>query len=204
MKNKPAEPLGTDLMRRLIRHTVLAVAVVCGLAPSAYPVTLHDIVALTNAGLSDDIIVALLEADPTIFSLDAQKLMELRGQGVSERVLIEMLRSGRQTVPAPIEPVPVAADPPVSYPQQQAPQVVIIDHQEPSAGPFYVPFPIFVPTVRTFQAPRSHATVEGQLGFGRFINDGTRREPPVPPQEPVYWGWGGKRRPDTWAEERKN
>jgi hypothetical protein len=190
-------------MRSRPRHFVVTLALVCVLAPPAQAVTLHDIVALTKAGLSDDIIIALLEADPTIFSLDAQKLMELRNEGVSERVLIEMLRSGREPLPLAVEIAAPAAEPAVADPAMQPPQVVVIDHQQPA--PLYVPYPVFVATGAPVARPRVGPPTEGKLGFGRFINDGTRREPAATTHEakPVYWGWGGKRRPDTWPEDRK-
>jgi hypothetical protein len=200
-------------MRTRLQRIVLALVLVLATAPGAYAVTIHDIVALTKAGLSDDIILALLEADPTIFSIDAAKLMELRRDGVSERVLIAMLKSGREpAAPPPVEPAAVADPALAPDPVQQAPQVVIIEH-EPQTIEYVVPYPVYYPTFRTFPPSRTHKAGEGERGFGRFvndgsarfINDGTRHERVANPHEssakPVYWGWGGQRRPDTWNEE---
>jgi hypothetical protein len=91
---------------------------------------------------------------------------------------------------------------------------VIIEH-EASPVEYVVPYPVYYPTYRTFPPSRLHTADKGGLGFGRFvndgsarfINDGTRHEQVTNPHDsntkPVYWGWGGQRRPDTWPDDDK-
>jgi hypothetical protein len=187
-------------------------AVLCAFAVSAAAaeaVTIRDIVELTRAGLGDDVIVALIEVDGTIFSLDADKLVDLRAQGVSERVLVAMIRSGRPSKPADSPAAETAAvSPPEPVYVPPPPQVVVIEHRDaPAAQPVYVPVPVYVavpqvPTYRVKLPAHSALAVRSGGSFGRFINDGWRPEPTVvvEPPKKVYWGWGGKRRPDTWKE----
>jgi hypothetical protein len=184
-------------MRRALFGLVLMVLLA---APRVEAVTVRDIVELSKAGVGDDVLVALIEVSDRIFTLDASKLRELKESGVSERVMVAMLRSGR-TPPAaavvpgytPVQPAPAWEAPaPVVYPPAQ---VVVIDH---TPQPVYVP--VFVGTTPRKIEQRRTVTVTEQIRPGRFINDGFRLvEVPVQkPAEPVYWGFGGKRRPDTW------
>jgi hypothetical protein len=167
-------------MTRCLRPAILALVVffTVTVRPAA-AVTIRDIVELTRAGLSDDIIIALLEADPTIFSLDAAKLLELRSEGVSERVLIEMLRSGRSpqaaTQAAPEPPPPI--QPAVTDPPPPAPPVVVIEHYEaPRPEAAYVAYPYFVPVFTPGftrpHRPLKRGFVTESRSFGRFMNDG--------------------------------
>ena len=56
-------------------------------------VSVRDIVELSRAGLGDEVILALIDIDPVQYDLDAQRVLELKDAGVSERVLAAMLRS---------------------------------------------------------------------------------------------------------------
>jgi hypothetical protein len=142
-------------------------------------VSARDIVELSKAGLAEEVIIALIEVESTIFSLDAATLVDLKQEGVSERVLIAMLRSGR----GPDQGLP-AADAPV-IDQGVAPKVIILGAQEEPKPPepppiVYYPEPYPVPVyvhvpVPVARAPRRHkAVIKDPAGFGRFINDGWR------------------------------
>lgn len=152
--------------------------------------TLRDIVDLSKAGLGDEVLLALLEVDPTVFSIDTATLKWLKESGVSQKVIIAMIRSGR-TPPPPL-PEPIAA--PEPEPVQQPPQVVVIDHREPEVREVIVP--VYVPVVRHVRG--SDRSFSGQLSptQTRFIPTTGLSAPPPPP--PVYWGSGGKLRPDAW------
>src|SRR5262245_36783100 len=69
---------------------------------AASAVTLQDVVALSHAGVPDTVMTALIDADHTVFTLDAAQLLELRAAGVSETVLLKMLRSRQEFEPQPI------------------------------------------------------------------------------------------------------
>jgi hypothetical protein len=166
-------------MRRLF---LLAVVPLISLLPApATALTVRDVVELTRAGLGDEILLALIDVDPSVFPIDTATLKKLKDAGVSERVILAMVRSARLPVPAP-EPIAVAVAEPAPAPQ---PQVVVIEHHEPPqvrevpvAVPVYIPVP----------------TRSGHERAGDRDDDGSRHKP----AEPVYWGFGGKLRPDAW------
>jgi hypothetical protein len=66
------------------------------LAPTAaFAVTLDQIVALSKAGVSETVILALIDRDKTVFSIEPDQLSKLQRDGVSEPVILAMLKSGR-------------------------------------------------------------------------------------------------------------
>ena len=168
--------------------TVVALLLLASVRVEA--VSVRDIIELSRAGLSDEVLVALIEVDDTPFSLDARRLLELRAAGVSDRVLLAMLRSGRVKSPEPAAVHPVA---PVVTP---APPVVVVveDRRTPQPRPYpvLIPVPVGVPLVGSRHVSRRSRVIP----FGREVA-GQRSH------KPVYWGWGGTRRPDTWAEPRR-
>jgi hypothetical protein len=155
---------------------VVAAACVFGAAVPALAVSERDLVALAQAGLSDDVLIALVEADDTVFPLDAPRILELRDQGLSERVILAMLKNGRRTprtappqaASAALEPLaPEPANDPVLVEQTAPPPAVV---QEPSV--------VIVPWVPIVTGPivgrpsKAHTLPPSFRGFGRFINDG--------------------------------
>jgi hypothetical protein len=153
-------------------------------ASRAEAVTIRDIIALSNAGLSDEILSAVIDADRTIFTLDAEQILELRRAGVSDAVLLKMVRSRREfDAPPPLPPTTTEA-----VADEIGPQVVIIGgdsrKDEPHAdhrgaygvfdGPYYfVPFPLWgTGSHRSPRAPAAPFISPEQRGFGRFMNDG--------------------------------
>ena len=61
----------------------------------ASAVTVDQIVALSKAGVTDAVILALIERDHTILAIEPDQLVALKRDGVSEAVIIAMLKSGR-------------------------------------------------------------------------------------------------------------
>jgi hypothetical protein len=75
----------------------LLFAVVLTLIPMpARAVTADQIVALAHAGVTDAVILALIDRDKTIFAIDPEQLVALQAQGLSEPVILAMLKSGRE------------------------------------------------------------------------------------------------------------
>lgn len=66
------------------------------LSTTASAVTLQEIVALSKAGVSSQVILTLLERDGTVFNLTSDQIAQLKVDGVSEVVLVAMLRSAAQ------------------------------------------------------------------------------------------------------------
>jgi hypothetical protein len=187
------------------------VVLVSLIATPVAAVTIRDIVDLARAGMSDEVILALIEADGTVFTLGSKDLVELKEAGVSQTVLVAMLRSGRSAPRSSLEPrepaEPAFDDPAATV----GPAVVIIGRSpEPVAAavPVYIPVPIFgtSPALPFHRAGRAESVLD-RPGFGRFINDGwyepriNHRAPG--PARPVYWGWDGKLRPDAWGQPQK-
>jgi len=182
----------------------LLVLMLAGSVCRADALTIRDVIELTKAGISDEVLLALIDVDGGVYANDAATLKALKEAGVSERVMVALVRSGRERrlpdpPPAPMEPAP---EPP--------PPVVVIEHHEPDARQVVVPVPVYVP-VYTSRSPRRHrATVETtavpsfQPGYVPSFQSGLPavRPDPQPKAEPVYWGFGGKLRPDAWGQPR--
>lgn len=147
-------------------------------AVGAQTLTTRDIVTLNKAGLGEEVLVALIEVHRSVFPVDGDTLKMLKDAGVPQNVIVAMVRSGRD-IPQP-DPLTEPQEPVVTRPAATPPQVVVIEHQSEDRGvrevAVPVAFPVYVP-VRVHR-PRS---VE-----------------PIRQVEPVFWGFGGKLRPDAW------
>jgi hypothetical protein len=174
-------------MRSVVR---LVAVLLLTLAPAgASALTVRDVIELTRAGLGDEILLALIDVDPSVFPIDSATLKRLKEAGVSERVIIAMIRSARLPVVTP-EPVPVEA--PASAPE---PQVVVIEHHEPpQVREVQVPVavPVYIPVATRGHHGSGHDRSGSDHGDDSAHRDREKRS------EPVYWGTSGKLRPDAW------
>lgn len=165
-------------MRHLLRlsiATLFALTVSAGSASAA--TTAAQLIELSRAGLSDDILVALIQTDGSIFQLTAAEILALHKAGLSDKVILAMAETAKKIQPAP---TPQAASdaaesrpapPPVVNVTQHVTQTVEQPRQRPDY-PYYS-VPVYLPT-------------------------------PVAPrvEPPVYWGFGGQRRPDSWDDKK--
>jgi hypothetical protein len=189
-------------MRHLLGFA-LAAALIPALSAAQTPqnVSADDLVKLSAAGLNDDILIALIESDRAVFRLTADDVLSLRDRGLSQRVILAMLQTAKaspraaSTAAAPIEPAPLDIDravvalPPAEQIEPPPPVVVNVTQQveqhvdapqeRPYSSPAFVTYPVAVPV---FVAPR-------------------RPHAPDRKPDPVYWGFGGQRRPDTWKKK---
>jgi hypothetical protein len=184
-----------------MRRIALLVLPLMTLFPlSASALTVRDVVELTRAGLGEDILLALIEVDPSVFPIDTETLKMLKEAGVSQRVIVAMIRSGR-TQPPPVEPAPVI----VQETRAPEPQVVVIDHQDaqvrevPVAVPVYVPVPVSSRRVHVSDhtTVRTPDPVDADLRR-QVRGDDIGREERSRQSQPVYWG--GQLRPDAWGQ----
>jgi hypothetical protein len=74
---------------------VLCTAFVASFGVPASAVTRAEIVRLAKSGVSDVVILAVIDRDKTIFALTPDDLVALQGEGVSQAVVLAMLKSGR-------------------------------------------------------------------------------------------------------------
>src|SRR5262245_45093551 len=127
------------MFRRVLFACVTVLAVSAGRAEA---VSLRDIIELSKAGVSDSVLLALIEVDRTVFTIDTATIKKLKESGVSDPVIIAMIRSGREPEPPPAPPVFEPQDPPAP----PEPKVVVIDHHDaPAPYPVPVAVPVYVP-----------------------------------------------------------
>ena len=189
-------------MRRFVPVLALSASVVLA-PPVARPseaLTIRDVIELSRAGLGEDVLLALIEVDRGVYAIDVETLKALKDAGVSERVIVALVRSQRERP----EPVTAAAPPPDPAPvgEPVQPQVVVIDHA-PVVQEVFVPVPVYVgvPVGR----PRYLRDRQPVRSTYVPFQPGPPVERPVyeEPEKPVYWGFGGKLRPDAWKPARQ-
>lgn len=171
-------------MRQLLIAVVLATVPVSAAAQTSdgQTLTVAQVIELSKAGLGEDALLALIEVNRPVFPVDVDTLRRLKDAGVAPNVIVAMIRSGR-TEPLPPPELPALPPEPVaSTPAAQPPVVVVEHHDEPAVREVPVAYPVYV----AVPVHRSHDR-----------NDHHQR-PPVVKTEPVFWGWGGKLRPDAW------
>jgi hypothetical protein len=183
-------------MRRVLT-ALFAVLVLT--AARADAVTIRDLIELSKAGLGDDVLIALIEVDRRVFSIDTATLKQLKEGGVSEPVIVALIRSGRAPRTEPAAPAPA--------PEPRQPEVIVVDHHDPApaaapapvAYPVPVAVPVYVPVPSRSRGLGRHETVTTILPTDQGL---VKARVPVPANcvkaEPVYWGFGGKLRPGSW------
>lgn len=106
---------------------VLAIVLAGLLAPlpaAAGELILRDVIELHRTGLGDDLLLAVIEADGSVFTLGLADIQDLKSDGLSERVISALVRTG-----ARVAATPGAARPLVQVSQQvttYAPTVVVL------------------------------------------------------------------------------
>jgi hypothetical protein len=185
-----------------LRTWLLAGALSLAVPGPAWAVSIADLVKLTAAGLSDDILVALIQSDGSVFALTADDVLSLRARGLSERVLLAMIRT--RVVAAPeasgVGPPASAVDlPPPGIDPVPAPREIpeeVVHHVVASAAP-----PPVVVFVEPAGRPREYQTVPVAVPVYVPVYVPVSGSPHKAAAPPVYWGWGGERRPDAWRDK---
>jgi hypothetical protein len=184
-----------------MRRAVVFAFVILAFVRAAEALTVKDVIELSRAGLGEDVLLALIDVDGGVYAIDNATLKSLKQAGVSERVIVALVRSGRER-PEPQPVWPVESDPAPA----PAPQIIVIDHHEPpQIREVLVPMPVYIPveTSRSRFFHRSQViqrpTVEST--YVPFQSGLPATRPVAEPQPPVYWGFGGKLRPDAWGQK---
>jgi hypothetical protein len=86
-------PYEVVMVRRLRVLCLLAVAVLAPCAASA--ITVDQVIALAKSGVTDTVILALIDRDRSVFAIEPEQIVSLQRDGLSERVILAMLKSGR-------------------------------------------------------------------------------------------------------------
>lgn len=215
---------------RLLAPVVVLLALLAGpMASMAEAVTLKDLIDLKKAGISDAVLVALIDSDGSVFQLTATEVRTLRDAGFSDSLIISILGTSTkdrqmreaqaaasaaawaQTQPPPWTP---PAPPPVEQVAQPepvyGPPVEIIEPVPVFVTPMPFPYASYgsVPTARRVsRAPLPSTSVATPMTspvylFTPSISGVTRGLPAPARAAPVYWGWGGQPRPDGWKEKK--
>jgi hypothetical protein len=107
----------------------LAVTLVPAVASA---VTVDQIVALSKSGVSEAVILALLDRDRTVLAIEPDQIVSLKREGISDTVLMAMLRSGREEgdaaarADAAMNASAILSSLAIS--EQPNPQVVVVGH----------------------------------------------------------------------------
>jgi hypothetical protein len=195
-------------MRRLLKvvaRLVLVVSAITCFAARAEAVTLREIVELTRAGLSDEVLLALIEIDQRVFPVDPNTLKMLKDAGVSPAVIVAIVKSGRTPKPQP-EPALLAETVPADQPPPQVVVVekpVLIEREVVQEVPVAVPVYVAVGRSRGHRADPYVAPASVFVPFGQpaTVDDRSEKRDRSDKDRkaaPVYWGFGGKLRPDAW------
>jgi hypothetical protein len=173
-----------------IRWVTMAALLVLLMPGAARAVTLDDIIALSKAGVSADVLVAVIDADRTIFSLNTEQIVLLRKAGVPNSVIIKMLGTAREFVDEVPPPLIVGTDRPSAPVEYSSSPTYVGPAFVPVVPYFVVPYPVFMTPVKPV-VPAQPVTGSGRFinngwvpgrGFGRFMNDGFVDPRPVAPK----------------------
>ena len=182
-------------MRRLL--LVLTLVVAPAASAGAQTLTTRDIIELSKAGLGEQVLLALIEVNQSVFPVDKDTLKALKEAGVAGNVIVAMVRSGRDPIAAP-EPKPQV-------------QTVIVQHDDVDATSarereLERELERAHERERERDMERSRAASRWSTQYAVpvavpvpvYIPVSVRPRQPERPKEPVYWGWDGKLRPDAW------
>jgi hypothetical protein len=177
-----------------MRRLALALVVVTALgAARAEAITVRDVIELSKTGLSDEVLLALIEIESKVFPVDPETVRTLRDGGVSDRVIAAMIRHGRSK---PLEPQPAAPDSPPAAAAAPQPQVVVIEHHDrevanvrevPVGVPVYVPVYVWAPRHRGGGVPHVPAAAPTSSIGLVHSRIGLPAPPPIPTSDPPYW-----------------
>jgi hypothetical protein len=168
----------------LQRLAVVGVIAVTLFSPApAGAVTVDQVVALAQAGVTDAVILALIDRDRTILAIEPEQIVKLQRDGLSEAVILAMLKSGRDEGERAARADAASNTAWIAAGLAPAPELVIVGHgpdrpntghydgfnlnwNTPAYGGFSAPYGI-PPFGRSFSLPRRHSNMSW-YGAGRF------------------------------------
>jgi hypothetical protein len=155
-----------------VRVFLLLLALLGCVPATASAVTIDEVVALSKSGVSEQVIVAVIERDQTLFTLSPALIMKLQRDGLSDRILLALIKSGRPNEPpfpaSPVAPETAAVPPPPAItivghgpqpPNTLEPDSRVADTAE-AAPPLPVPPPVFVPVPFIVPVPQVNPHAE--------------------------------------------
>ena len=118
--------------------------------PLAAALSNEDVVGLVSAGISEDVVIAVIRESQTQFSVGTEQLAELRDAGVSEQLLAVM----REVSPVPEVAASEAALTSTPTPLEEPPEVLAEEAPRPE---------VVVPEVAVEEEPRPEVVVEQEV-----------------------------------------
>jgi hypothetical protein len=178
--------------------TTLSLAVFISIGPGAgasqASTTKEQLIELMRYGLGDDVLIALIQTDGSTFQLSAPDILSLHRQGLSDKVIRAMLGTAKkphETAKPPSLPV----DQPVSEAPLERQAVHVEQVVQPAVPAVVNVYQTVTQRVEPSAMQPSVSFVSVPVAVPVFV-----RTPVVPQPAPVYWGWGGQRRPDSWDD----
>jgi hypothetical protein len=106
------------------------------------PYGAQDVLKLTRAKVSEDIVVTYVENSGTVYGLRADDIVFLRDQGVSDRVIAAMINQSKHLAEtAPIQPMQPAPGYQPQPPQDYSyPQPGYVDNTQPASSVYVIPY----------------------------------------------------------------
>jgi hypothetical protein len=104
------------------------VAILAAIPANASAVTLDQVIALAHAGVTDTVILALIDRDKTIFAIEPEQLVTLQRDGVSEAVILAMLKSGREEGEQAARAISAYNSATIAAAVASGPEMVIVGH----------------------------------------------------------------------------
>ena len=133
-------------------------------APVTLPYGVEDVLKLTRAQVSEDVILTFIHNSGTIYSLAPKDIVYLHNEGVTDRVIGAMLDQ-RKSVPAEMAAqtapatTPIAPQAPV-YPDANAAAAAQVAAQQQQYAPTYTqPAPAYVQPDATYTPPSTVYTI---------------------------------------------
>jgi hypothetical protein len=110
-------------------------------APPRLPYGVGDVLKLTRAKVGEEIIVTYIQSSGLVYGLKAQDIVYLRDEGVSDKVIMELLNQSRRV--AQQQPAPIATQTMQPQPQYVAPPAQPVYEQpvytEPASSLYVIP-----------------------------------------------------------------
>jgi hypothetical protein len=98
------------------------------LPAAASAVTLDQVVALSKAGVSESVIVALVQRDGTVFTIEPEQVVTLQKDGLSDSLIMTLLKSGRAEGEEAARADAASKANSIAATLSPAPDVVIVGH----------------------------------------------------------------------------
>jgi len=168
-------------VRARLRVWVVAGVALGVLGPTAASaVTVDQVLALKRAGVTDAVVLALIDRDRTVFAIEPEQIIALQRDGLSEAVILAMLKSGREEGDQAARADAANNAAAISAALASAPELVIVGHgpDRPNTPvhdfyssppvPFFLPVPYGVPSYSRSFTPSRHRQEAPSYGARRF------------------------------------